>query len=163
LRPETRRGNLTIVTDAVVHRIVIERKHAVGVSFHHAGHQMTASSEGQIVLTAGSIGSPQLLMLSGLGPAQHLRGLGIDVVADLPGVGANLQDHPTLPMIWKTRNSTDVVALAQDPRALITFQDHQPGPLTPRCAMSVVSYPPTVMPLFRTSRSTPRQWLLPTG
>jgi choline dehydrogenase len=129
LRPATRRGNLTIVTDAIVHRIVIERKHAVGVSFHHAGHQMTAWSEGQIMLTAGSIGSPQLLMLSGLGPAEHLRGLGIDVAADLPGVGANLHDHPTLPMIWKTRNSTDVVALAQDPRALIAFQDHQPGPL----------------------------------
>jgi hypothetical protein len=114
------------VTDAIVHRIVIERKHAVGVSFHHAGHQMTARAEGQIVLTAGSIGSPQLLMLSGLGPAQHLRGLGIDVVTDLPGVGANLHDHPTLPMIWKTRNSTDVLALAQDPRALITGAPARP-------------------------------------
>ena len=129
LYPAKFRHNLTVVTDAVVHRVLIDRKRAVGVTFHHAGQQISVRAEVEIVLSAGSLGSPQLLMLSGIGPGEHLRQVEIDVVADLPGVGANLHDHPTLPVIWKTRNSIDALELLKDPIALGKFQAEEPGPL----------------------------------
>ncbi|MGE2816970.1 GMC family oxidoreductase [Mycobacterium heidelbergense] len=129
LRLAMPRDNLTILAGASARRIVIDRKHAVGVTIRRAGEEDTVRAEGEIVLAAGSIGSPQLLMLSGIGPAAHLHELGIPVVADLPGVGDNLHDHPTLPVIWKTRDSTDMLALAQDPSSLRKFHADEPGPL----------------------------------
>ncbi len=68
-------------------------------------------------------------MLSGIGPAQHLREHRIDVAVDLPGVGANLHDHPTLPMIWSTRDATDLFDLASGSEALDQFRAGEPGPL----------------------------------
>lgn len=82
-----------IETGALATRILFDRKRAVGVEYQAAGARVTASASREIVLAAGAFHSPQLLMLSGVGPADHLRGHGIDVVADLPGVGGNLQDH----------------------------------------------------------------------
>jgi choline dehydrogenase len=94
------RPNLTVRTNALVQRVVLEGGAARGVVFTDVtGQQITVSAD-SIVLCAGALRTPQLLMLSGIGPARHLRGLGIDVVHDLPGVGANLQDHPAAMVQW---------------------------------------------------------------
>jgi len=94
LRPAEGRPNLTIMTDASVRRLIIEHGSCRGVEYSTSAGDETAFVERDVVLAAGVIGSPQLLMLSGVGPGGHLRGLGIDVITDLPGVGANLHDHP---------------------------------------------------------------------
>jgi choline dehydrogenase len=129
LRPAQRRPNLTVHTGALVHRVELEGGRAVGVLYEQAGQQLAARAEREVLLSGGSINSPQLLMLSGIGPAQHLREHDIEVAVDLPGVGANLHDHPTLPIIWRTRNATDVLAMALDPKARDQFYAGKPGPL----------------------------------
>ncbi len=88
-----KRPNLTIRTDAFVKRIVIEKNRAVGVELATAQGGETVRAEREVLLCAGTIGSPKLLMHSGIGPADHLRSVGITPVFDQPGVGANLQDH----------------------------------------------------------------------
>ena len=92
LHPVMNRPNLTVRTRAFVTKILFDGTKASGVEYRHRGQTRRASA-GQVILCGGSINSPQLLQLSGIGPAGLLRGLGIDVVADLPGVGENLQDH----------------------------------------------------------------------
>jgi choline dehydrogenase len=92
LRPAERRPNLTVQTGAQVLRIVVDQGRATGVEL--AGQGVLRG--GEVILSAGAIGSPRLLQLSGIGPADHLRGLGIPVVFDQPNVGANLQDHVDL-------------------------------------------------------------------
>ena len=94
--------NLTIMTDVLVTGLVIEGGRAVGVTYLHRGNEETARAEAEVVLAAGAIGSPQLLMLSGIGPADDLREHGIYVIADNPAVGANLIDHPAVPVLWST-------------------------------------------------------------
>lgn len=90
LRPAMRRPNLTVRTGAMIRRITVEKGRATGVELMD-GEAIRASRE--VILTAGAIGSPKLMMLSGLGPADHLRGVGVAVVADIPEVGRNLHDH----------------------------------------------------------------------
>jgi choline dehydrogenase len=94
LRPALDRPNLTLVTDAVVGRLVIERGRCIGGEYRIGnGNSTSHALAAEMVLTAGAIGSAQLLMSSGIGPQSHLAEAGIDVQLDLPGVGANLQDH----------------------------------------------------------------------
>jgi choline dehydrogenase-like flavoprotein len=93
LRPAAGRANLSVRTGILVHRIVIENGVAVGVEIVENGRVELLRAEREVILSAGAIGSPKLLMLSGLGPADHLRKIGVDVVRDIPGVGQNLQDH----------------------------------------------------------------------
>jgi choline dehydrogenase-like flavoprotein len=93
LRPAAGRANLSVRTGILVHRIVIENGVAVGVEIVENGRAELLRAEREVILSAGAIGSPKLLMLSGLGPADHLRKIGVDVVRDIPGVGQNLQDH----------------------------------------------------------------------
>ena len=93
LHPALGRRNLTLRTDATVLRIVVERGRATGVELVKDGKRELVRAEREVILTAGAIGSPKLMMLSGLGPADHLRAHGVDVLADLPGVGRNLHDH----------------------------------------------------------------------
>src|SRR6266545_2776970 len=92
LHPVMSRPNLTVATRAFVTRIIFEGTRAVGVEFRHEGKNKRVRS-GELILSGGAINSPQLLQLSGVGAAAELSALGIDVVADLPGVGENLQDH----------------------------------------------------------------------
>ena len=94
--------NLTIVTNALATGLVIEGGRAAGVTYRCAGREETARAEAEVILAAGAVGTPQLLMLSGIGPADHLREHGIYVIADMPAVGANLIDHPCVPVIWST-------------------------------------------------------------
>ncbi len=100
LRPVLPRPNLTVVTDALVTGLVVDGGRCTGVVYVVDGQHHHASSSQETVLAAGAIGSAKLLLLSGIGPAGHLRGLGIDVLADLPGVGANLQDHPLCSVVY---------------------------------------------------------------
>ena len=94
LRPVRRRPNLTVITEALTTRVDFEGQRAVGVTYRAHGREATARAEREVVLSAGAINTPRLLMLSGIGAADALRQHGIDVIHDLPGVGANLQEHP---------------------------------------------------------------------
>lgn len=94
LDPARHRLNLTIRPNVTTRRVLFDGNRAVGVEAESGGQVFTAEGD-QIVLSAGAVASPQLLMLSGVGPADHLRSLGIPVVRDLPGVGQNLRDHPS--------------------------------------------------------------------
>ena len=93
LKPIRGRPNLTIRTGAMVTRILVEQGRAVGVEIVENGQESTLRCEREVIVSSGAIGSPRLLQLSGIGPADHLRSAGIEVVHDLPGVGENLQDH----------------------------------------------------------------------
>ncbi len=93
LKPAEGRKNLTVVLNAQVQKLNVEAGHVTGVTLAVEGEVQTLRATREVLLTSGSIGSPRLMMLSGIGPADHLKGLGIDVVHDLPGVGENLQDH----------------------------------------------------------------------
>ena len=93
LRPAMRRGNLTVITGVHVTRIKLEGRRAVGIEYHAASGLTSTTATREVIVAGGAINSPQLLMLSGVGPANHLRKIGIGVVHDLPGVGQNLQDH----------------------------------------------------------------------
>ncbi len=93
LKPVRGRDNLTVVTGALTERIVLEGKRAVGVVYERNGVPRTVLAAREVILAAGSIGSPQLLQLSGIGPGAVLRAAGVEVAHDLPGVGENLQDH----------------------------------------------------------------------
>jgi choline dehydrogenase len=94
--------NLTVITDAFATGLVIEGGRAVGVTYQAGGREETARAAAEVILAAGTVGTPQLLMLSGIGPADHLRERGIYVLADMPSVGLNLIDHPCVPVIWST-------------------------------------------------------------
>jgi choline dehydrogenase len=93
LRPAMRRRNLSVRTHVLVNRILFEGRRAVGVSYKRGGETVSVRARREVIVSAGSINSPQLLKLSGVGPAAELAALGIAPVHDLPGVGENLQDH----------------------------------------------------------------------
>lgn len=96
LHPALDRANLTVMADTMVRRILFDRGRAVGLEIETNGARSTIAARREIILCAGATNSPQLLMLSGIGPQDHLREMGIDLVHHLPGVGAHLQDHPTV-------------------------------------------------------------------
>ena len=106
LRPALKRSNLTVVTRALTTRISMRGSRAVGVEYVKGGKPVRATAESQVVLSGGVFNSPQLLMLSGIGPADHLAAMGIAPLADLP-VGRNLQDHLSVRLQWRRpRNSS---------------------------------------------------------
>ncbi|NQV46383.1 MAG: choline dehydrogenase [Rhodospirillaceae bacterium] len=93
LRPVRKRPNLDVITQAMTRRVIMEGKRAVGVEIERGGKRSTIRASREVILSAGSIGSPALLQVSGIGPASTLKSAGVDVVHDLAGVGENLQDH----------------------------------------------------------------------
>ncbi|WP_336325709.1 GMC family oxidoreductase [Halovenus sp. HT40] len=100
LKPVLDRESVTALTGAHVTDIRVENGKATGVEYERAGGTGSVDAEKEVIVSAGAINSPQLLMLSGIGPAEHLEEMGIDVVADLPGVGKNLQDHLYVPVVY---------------------------------------------------------------
>ncbi len=122
------RPNLEVRTGALVTRIEIENGRATGVRYVERGREVLVQA-GEIILSGGAINSPQLLMLSGVGPANHLREHGIEVAVDAPGVGANLHDHPVVPILTRTRNTTDLAIDLATPFNLIRWQASGTGPL----------------------------------
>jgi len=135
LRPAMARPNLEVKTDTRVTKVVVEGGRAAGVRYLQRGTEETAYAQGEVILSAGAVGSPQLLMLSGIGPADHLRDVGVGVVVDSPGVGANLSDHPVVPAIWRTPK---VPALWEKagPKNLFRWQLRHSGPFTSNVAES---------------------------
>ena len=105
LDPARDRDNLAIVTGAHVARIVMDGKRAVGVQYRNGKQEVSLRADREVVLSAGALQSPQILMLSGIGPGAHLQEHGIDVVHDAPGVGDNLQDHFDYTVIRRVRSS----------------------------------------------------------
>ena len=101
LKPVLHRRNLRLETGCLVERLELAGKRAVGVHWRQNGVACSARCHGEVILAAGAIGSPHLMMLSGIGPAEQLTKFGIPVVLDKPGVGANLHDHLQLRMIFK--------------------------------------------------------------
>jgi choline dehydrogenase len=128
LRPAMGRPNLTVRTHALTTRVLVEGSRAVGVEYRVAGELRRAMVDGEVVLSGGAINSPQLLMLSGIGPATHLREVGVDVVHDLPGVGRGLQDHPALPVVSTARGSS--LRDAETPKQLAAYYLRRRGMLT---------------------------------
>ncbi len=102
LAPVADRPNLTIKPDAEVRCVTFEGKRASGVEYVQGGQARQARAGREVIISAGALQSPKLLMLSGVGPADHLRSFGLPVVADLPGVGQNLQDHVQLSVVYRT-------------------------------------------------------------
>jgi choline dehydrogenase len=103
LEPIAHRPGLTVETGRLAFRVLLDGDRCVGVEYAVDGQTRRARATETVVLCAGAVGSPKLLMLSGLGPERHLRELGIDVVEDLPGVGANLHDHPLAGITYEAR------------------------------------------------------------
>ena len=101
LRAATGRQNLTVKTGITVHKILIENGRAVGVQIQDRGRLAELRADKEVVITAGVIGSPKLLLLSGIGPGDELQNLGIPTVLDLPGVGQNLQDHARVDLFYE--------------------------------------------------------------
>jgi choline dehydrogenase-like flavoprotein len=106
LHPASGRPNLTIVTGALTRRVLIEAGRAIGVEIARAGAVETLSAAREVIISGGAVNSPQLLMLSGIGPAEELKRHGIEVVCDLPGVGANLQDHQDVMLCYSSPRHT---------------------------------------------------------
>jgi len=134
LKPALKRSNVRLETGCLVESVVFDGRRAVGVRWRQNGEIRTARCRGEVILAAGAIGSPQIMLLSGVGPAEHLRASGIPVVADRPGVGANLQDHLQLRMIYKVDGISTLNERYYAPlgltRMLIEYALFRRGPLT---------------------------------
>lgn len=135
LRPALDRPGLTVATGALVERVVVEHGRAVAVRYRHRGQLVEARADREVIVSAGAVNTPQVLKLSGIGPAAELREHGIEVHADLPGVGANLMDHPIVTLRWRTPSS---VSLAErvTPAQIVRWQLTHRGPLTSNTAES---------------------------
>jgi choline dehydrogenase-like flavoprotein len=134
LKPVLQRPNLRLEADCLVEAVVFEGRRAAGVRWRRDGEMRSARCRGEVILAAGSIGSVQLMLLSGIGPAAHLREHGIPIVADRPGVGANLQDHLQLRLIYRVDGITTLNERYHSPlgraRMLAEYALLRRGPLT---------------------------------
>jgi choline dehydrogenase len=129
LRPALARPNLTVHTGTLATRILIEKGRAKGVVCQDGHSSHTVMADREVLVCCGAIGSPHLLLRSGIGPAKHLLQHGIDVAIDLPDVGENLQDHPTTTLAWATTGTTDLGELAATEEAAQRYAHERRGPL----------------------------------
>jgi len=132
LRPIRNRKNLTIQTHALATKVLVKKGRAVGLQYRLKGTPTTVYAERELILSGGAVNSPRLLLLSGIGPADELRPLGIEVVHDLPGVGKNLQDHmdvyltaETVPVSYNQSDRPDKALLAG-----LQYLTTRTGPIT---------------------------------
>jgi choline dehydrogenase-like flavoprotein len=134
LKPVLNRPNLRLETGVLVEKVLVEGRRAVGVQFRQDGRVVEARAKGEVVLAAGAVGSPQILQLSGIGPADWLSELGIAVVKDTPGVGRNLQDHLQQRAIFKVSGvktlNTTYHSLVRRALMGMEYALLQKGPLT---------------------------------
>ena len=113
LKQATGRDNLRVATNALASRLLFEGRRCVGVSFRQQGNDREIRATREVILCSGAINSPHLLQISGVGPAAHLAEIGVPVVHDLPGVGANLQDHYVARVSHRVKGSTSINKLAR--------------------------------------------------
>ena len=153
LKPATQRRNLRVVTGALAERIVFDGRRAVGVAFRQDGFAVTARARREVILCGGAINSPQLLLLSGVGPQQHLTDLGIPVMHHLPGVGQAMQDHYSAPIKLKCRYPITVNDIMLSPlKMLRTGLDYY---LRRRGAMASISAQVALFARTRPELATP--------
>jgi choline dehydrogenase len=133
LKPARNRKNLTIITHAQAEKLLIEEGEAKGVVANIKAQSQTIRARREVILSAGAIGSPQILMLSGIGAAQELKAKGIEPICDLPGVGKNLQDHLQARPVFKTNLSTiniETNSLLKQGMIALQYAINQTGPMT---------------------------------
>jgi len=174
LMPALKRPNLTLLTRAAVTGIRLESGRATGVEVMAADTPQSLQASREVLLCAGAIHSPQLLMLSGIGPAQHLESLGIRVNTDLPGVGANYHDHPAVPVALEMRDTTSYgLSWRTLPRAAWNLTEYalaRRGPLASNVFESTAFIRscagldrPDVQIAFQPARRNPNPFPLPLG
>jgi choline dehydrogenase-like flavoprotein len=174
LMPALKRPNLTLLARAAVTGIRLEAARATGVEIMAADEPHSLQASREVLLCAGAIHSPQLLMLSGIGPAQHLESLGIRVNADLPGVGANYHDHPAVPVALEMRDTTSYgLSWRTLPRAAWNLTEYaiaRRGPLASNVFESTAFIRsragldrPDVQIAFQPARRNPNPFPLPLG
>jgi choline dehydrogenase-like flavoprotein len=129
LHPVLDRPNLTVETNLQVHRIIVEGGRARGVAGVRLDEEIEIRAEREVIVCGGAYNSPQLLMLSGIGPAEQLAGLGIEVVVDQPMVGLNLQDHPSVNLVFAHSEPVSLL-VAGEPDSVRQFVEEGRGPLT---------------------------------
>jgi 4-pyridoxate dehydrogenase len=172
LRPALKRPNLTVATGALVHRIDFDGTRAAGITYSHRGSTITATARSEVILSGGSINSPQLLMLSGIGDPDHLGEHGIDVVSPLKGVGQNLSDHTSAAFAFRRKTGGPfrkymrldrvAVALAKAYLGLGGFAADLPFGITGFLKTSPEAAAPDVQMLFwMGATTTASPWLPP--
>lgn len=122
-------NNLTVVTKAMVDRVIIRNGRAVGVAYRRRGRACQVFAHREIVLSAGAFGTPQLLQVSGIGPAEHLRRVGVTPVVDSPGVGQGLADHPLIWAVWSLAPGHVGLADVSNPKWLLQWMIRRSGKL----------------------------------
>jgi choline dehydrogenase len=133
LRPAKKRANLHVQTHAQITRVLFEGNKAVGVEYAKGGRLQQVRAHAEVILSAGAIGSPQILQCSGVGPGALLNDVGVPLVHDLPGVGQNLQDHLQIRLVFKTSQRTlndEVNSLLKQAWVGIQYAFNRTGPLT---------------------------------
>jgi choline dehydrogenase len=153
LRPAMQHPNLRIITEALTEKIVMEGRRAIGVSFRRHGRPCIASVAGEVIICAGAVNSPQILMLSGIGPQQHLAEFGIPLVHHLPGVGQSLQDHYSAPIKLRCKLPVTVndvmLSNARKLKAGVEYFVFHRGPL------SMISSPAALFARTRSELASP--------
>jgi choline dehydrogenase len=125
------RPELTVLTGAYAHRLLFENGRCVGVEFRRGDALERARAEQEVIVCAGAIESPKLLLLSGIGPGAELRRHGLDVVVDLPGVGDNLHDHSLVPLVYAARRPVPPALPGLQPLHAHLFWRSKPGLVVP--------------------------------
>jgi choline dehydrogenase-like flavoprotein len=131
LAPVSDAPNLTVLSETHARRLLFEGDRCVGVEVGRDGDLERLRAEHEVIVCAGTLESPKLLLLSGIGSAEALRPLGIDVVVDLPGVGANLHDHSLVPLIWSSRRPVPPTLPGIQPLHAHLFARSRPGLAVP--------------------------------
>lgn len=133
LHPAAQRPNLTVMPYTPVRRVLFDGRRAVGVEASQLGQALELRAQREVILSGGAYNSPQLLMLSGIGPAEHLAMREIEPLLDRPAVGQNLSDHPATQLVWMTPEP-DSLLLALEPAALAEYEATQTGPFASNLA-----------------------------
>lgn len=151
LHPVADRPNLKVRTGSQVSRIIVEAGVAVGVEYRDGSGEHSVRADREVLLCAGAIASPQLLMLSGIGPADQLRNIGVPVIIDAKNVGRGLQDHPTVVLNWTTVGTSDFRDIVTTEEAAAQWSQDRRGPLSSIvseagmfCSTTAASDPPNI-------------------
>ena len=143
LHPVRDRANLTVMTDSRAHALRFVGNRCVGVDFAHDGRDMTVYADAEVVISAGAVDSPRLLLLSGIGPAAELQAAGVGVVHDLPGVGRNLHDHPLCSVVYEAAQPIPAAKTNHAETSLLWRSDHSlAGPDMQLMFIHVPFHPP---------------------